>query len=78
MVRIGMAQLTHEQYDLLERAVTRGERIVVVRRGTEYVLVPLSLKVSTGREVIEARNPTTGDAMSLYLDEVDSIQVVPR
>ena len=73
-----MAQLTHAQYDLLERAVTRGERIVVNRRGTEYIVIPLSLKAAGGREVIQARNPTTGDSMSLYLDELESIQAVAR
>lgn len=73
-----MAQLTHEQYDTLERAVTRGQRIAVHRRGTEYIVIPLSLGVRSGREVIEARNPTTGDSLSLYLDEVDSIETVAR
>ena len=71
-----MAQLTHEQYERLERAVTRGQRIAVYRRGTEYVVTPLSLEQRGGREVIEARNPTTGDALSLYIDELDSIDVV--
>ena len=73
-----MSQLTHDQYDLLERAVTRGQRIVVQRRGTEYIVIPLSLMTRGGREVIEARNPTTGDTLSLYLDEVDSIETVVR
>jgi len=73
-----MSQLTHDQYDLLERAVTRGQRIVVQRRGTEYIVIPLSLMMRGGREVIEARNPTTGDTLSLYLDEVDSIETVAR
>jgi hypothetical protein len=73
-----VVQLTHDQYDRLERAVARGLRIAVVRRGTEYVVIPLSLKSSTGRELIEARNPTTGDSMSLYLDELDSIDLVSR
>lgn len=73
-----MVQLSHEQYDRLERAVARGHRISVVRRGTEYVVIPLSLKSSSGREMIEARNPTTGDSMSLYLDELDSIELVSR
>ena len=73
-----MSQLTHDQYDLLERAVTRGQRIVVQRRGTEYIVIPLSLMTRGGREVIEARNPTTGDTLSLYLDEVDSIETVAR
>jgi hypothetical protein len=71
-----MAQLTHEQYDRLERAVTRGQRIVVHRRGTEYVLIPLRLESRNGREIIDARNPTTGDSLSLYLDELDAIELV--
>ena len=73
-----MAQLTHEQYDRLERAVTRGQRIAVLRRGTEYIVIPLSLKNHNGREVVEARNPTTGDSLSLYLDELDAIETVAR
>ena len=73
-----MAQLTHEEYDRLELAVTRGHRIAVQRRGTEYILIPLSLTTRNGREVIEARNPTTGDTISLYLDELDSIETVSR
>jgi hypothetical protein len=68
--------LTHDQYDSLERAVTRGQRIVVIRRGTEYIVVPLALQIRGGREVIEARNPTTGDAMSLFIDELDAIEMV--
>lgn len=69
-------RLNHEEYDRLERAVAHGERIVVYRRGTEYVVVPRSLRVRNGKEMIEATNPTTGDAMSLDLDELDSIDVI--
>ena len=71
-----MAQLTHEQYESLERAVRDGGRIAVYRRGTEYILVPRRLGLRDGRELIEARNPTTGDHLSLFLDELDSIEVV--
>jgi hypothetical protein len=73
-----MAQLTHEEYDRLELAVSRGHRIAVNRRGTEYIVIPLSLVTRNGRELIEARNPTTGDAMTLHLDELDSIELVSR
>ena len=69
-----MAQLTHEDYDHLERAVTRGLRISVYRRGTEYVVIPLALESKDGREMIQARNPTTGDRLSLFLDELDAIE----
>ena len=71
-----MPQLTHDDYDRLERAVTRGERIAVYRRGTEYIVIPLSLNSRNGREVIDARNPTTGDSLALFLDELDAIEPV--
>lgn len=71
-----MAQLTHQQYDQLERAILDGTRVSLYRRGTEYILVPLRLGLRDGREIIEARNPTTGDSIVLQLDEVDSIEFV--
>jgi len=72
-----MAQLTHAQYEALERAVVARQRIVVYRRGTEYVVLPLELRVLGSREAIETRNPVTGDSMILYLDELDSLEIVP-
>jgi len=71
-----MANLTHEQYDSLERAIVNGRRIVIWRRGTEYVLVPTQLRMRNGREAIEARNPVTGDDMTVFLDDLDAIEVV--
>ena len=71
-----MAQLTHGQYDELERAIRDRSRIAVYRRGTEYVLVPERLGLRNGREALEAVHPTTGDHLTLYIDEVDEIVVV--
>ena len=71
-----MAQLTHEEYDALERAIMEGSRIAVYRRGTEYVVVPQRLRIAGGREAVEATHPTTGDSITLWIDEVDSIEVV--
>jgi hypothetical protein len=71
-----MAQLNPRQYDALERAITDGRRIAVYRRGTEYVVVPTGLRLTGGREALLARHPTTGDAITLYIDEVESIEVV--
>lgn len=71
-----MAQLSHKQYDALERAIAEGKRVAVWRRGTEYLVIPERLRLTGGRESIEARNPTTGDRMVLHLDEVDAIEVV--
>ena len=71
-----MAELNHRQYDDLERAVRDGTRIAVYRRGTEYVVVPQRIRMRDGREAVEAVHPTTGDGITLYLDEVDSIETV--
>ena len=71
-----MANLTHRQYDQLERAIVDGSRIAIYRRGTEYVLIPLRIGLRDGRETIEARNPVTGDTMTLVLDEIDSLEFV--
>jgi len=71
-----MAELTHVQYDALERAIAVGTRISVYRRGTEYVVVPTRLHVIDGREAIETRHPTTGEGITLFIDEVDSIDAV--
>jgi hypothetical protein len=69
-------QWTHKQYDILERAITTGKRISAYRRGTEYVVVPTRLRVISGREALEATHPTTGDQITLYLDEMESFEVV--
>lgn len=71
-----MAQLTHAQYEQLERAIVNGTRISVYRRGTEYVLVPLRLGLRDGKETIEARHTTTGDALTIRIEDVDSIEIV--
>jgi hypothetical protein len=72
-----MAQLTHEQYDALERAVVNRTRVAVYRSGRrESVFVPLALRLRDGREVIEARHPTTGYDMAIYLDEIEAFEVV--
>lgn len=71
-----MTQWTHKQYDLLERAISSGKRIAAFRRGTEYVVLPTRLRVISGREAVEATHPSTGDEITLYLDEMDSFEVV--
>ena len=71
-----MAELTTAQYDALERAITNGQRISVYRRGTEFVVVPRTLRTAGGREALESTHPTTGDRITLYIDEIDTIEVV--
>ena len=74
--RSRLTQLNSEQYDSLERAITDGRRLSVWRRGTEFIVIVDRLRVSGGREALEAHHPTTGDALTLYIDELEAIEVV--
>src|SRR5919107_6335674 len=69
-------QLTAAQYDALERAIADGRRLSVWRRGTEFVVVVDRLHLTGGREALEAHHPTTGDRLTLYIDELEGIEVV--
>jgi len=72
-----MATLNTQQYDALERAIIDGRRIAVYRPGNrEVVVVPKRLRLRSGREMIEANHPTTGDRLELYIDEIDGFEVV--
>lgn len=71
-----MAQMNHRQYDALERAISTGQRIAIRKRGTEFVVVPLRLRVIGGRERIESVHPTTGDDIVFYVDDLDAIEVI--
>ncbi len=71
-----MTQLTHDEYEALERAIIDRRRIAVYRRGTEFVVVPDRLRMQSGRELIETKHPTTGEELAFYIDEVDDIQVI--
>ena len=65
-------------YDLLEGAVAGGARVVITRRGTPWIVVAQRLTVSNGREVLEARHPSTGEAMQFLVDEIQRLEVVSR
>ena len=71
-----ITQLTAAQYDALEHAIAHGRRLVVWRRGTEFVIVVDTLRFAGGREALEAHHPTTGDRLTLYIDELEGIEVV--
>ena len=71
-----MTQLSHTEYEMLERAVVTGQRLAIFRRGTEYVVIPVRLAMLEGKEAIEARHPATGAHLVLRLDDIESIEVV--
>jgi hypothetical protein len=68
--------LSTKQYDMLEAAIVNGTRISVWRRGTEYLVIPERLRIRNGRELIDARHPSTGHHLELWIDEMDAFEVV--
>jgi hypothetical protein len=71
-----MAQLTVAQYDTIEAAIRDGRRLVVRRQHQDIVVIPERLVLRNRREAIEARHPTTGDRIVLFIDEAEGIEVV--
>ena len=71
-----MAHLTPSEFDRLERAVMDGRRIALVRQGREMVVIPIRLFMRGGREVIEARHPTTGDLITRVIEDLDAVEIV--
>lgn len=63
-------------YDRLERAITDGRRIQLIRRGSELVILPERLRTDFGEEVLTARHPVTGDRLEVPLEEIDRFDVV--
>ena len=71
-----LTQLSAAQYDALDRAIADRRRLSVWRRGSEFLIVVDRLRVTGGREALEAHHPTTGDRLTLYIDELEGIEVV--
>ncbi len=76
MPRPKLTQLTTSQYDALERAIADRRRLAVWRRGSEFTIIVDRLRMLDGREALEAHHPTTGDKLTIYLDELEGIEVV--
>ncbi len=67
---------TSATLDQLERAARPGGRVVLVRRGTEYVVVARRVGPVGGREALTAFLPMTGEELVFRLDDIDSLQVL--
>ena len=75
-MRHKLTQLTTSQYDALERAIADRRRLAVWRRGSEFTIIVDRMRMVDSREVLEAHHPTTGDTLTLYIDELEGIEVV--
>jgi hypothetical protein len=76
MKRSKAKHFTTKDYDSLEHAISRGQKIAVSRRGNEFIVVPSRLRVEGGREAIDSVHPTTGEKITVYVDEISNFEVV--
>ena len=64
-----------DEMEKLERAIVEGSRIQLSRRGTEYVVVPRTLRPDEGGEVLVATT-ITGDDLHFALGEIERFDVL--
>jgi hypothetical protein len=62
--------------DLLERAIREHRRVALTRRGSEFVVVAMSLTSVNQRDALVGHLPMTGEKLTFLLDELDSFAVV--
>ena len=65
-----------ERLDQLERAARESRRVMLVRRGTEYVVVAIRVTARDSRDVLIGRNPMTGEEMAFSLGDIESLMIL--
>ena len=73
---MGSVRWTPQRMEQIERATRLGLRVVLMRRGTEYVVVARRLLSTSGQETLIGYLPMTGEELRFELDELDEFQVV--
>lgn len=62
--------------DQLERAARLGSRVMLMRRGTEYIVVARRVQQSGGGEALIGYLPMTGEELRFDLYDIDAFQVL--
>ena len=65
-----------ERYDQLESAARSSKRVVLVRRGTEYIVIAVAVRSEGSMESLIGRLPMTGEELTFVLDDLESFQVL--
>jgi hypothetical protein len=73
---MGRVRWTADRLDQLERAARNGLRVVLSRRGTEFVVIAVRVRTEGRREALIGRLPMTGEEMSFVLEDIDEFQIV--
>ena len=62
--------------DQLERAVRDGLRIMLMRRGSEHIVVAKRLTTVRSRDAVVGLVPMSGHELTFVLDEIDDFQLL--
>jgi hypothetical protein len=62
--------------DLLERAVRENRRVVLSRRGTEFVVIALRITSVKQQDAVVGRLPMTGEELTFVLEDLEGFQIV--
>lgn len=73
---MGTVRWTPERMNQLERAARDGRRVVLMRRGTEYIVVARRLVHAGGQESLVGYLPMTGEELRFELEDLDAFQVL--
>lgn len=65
-----------ERMNQLERAVRDGSRVLLSRRGSEFVVTARKMTTAGGREGVIGRLPATGEELVFLLHELDDFQII--
>lgn len=74
---MGSVRWTPQRMEQLERATRLNRRVVLMRRGTEFIVVAQRLLHHGGQEALVGRLPMTGEELRFELEDLDDFQVLP-
>jgi len=71
-----MMRWSPERLDQIERAIRDGRRVAIMRRGTEYIVIPTRMTHHDNHDAFVGRLPMTGEELVFVLTEVEAFQVL--
>jgi hypothetical protein len=74
---MGSVRWTPQRMEQLERATRLNRRVVLMRRGTEFIVVARRLLHHGGQETLVGLSPMTGEELRFDLEDLDDFQVLP-
>ncbi len=67
---------TPQRMDQLERAARDGRRVMLLRRGTEYIVIARRMTTAGRHDALVGHLPITGEELVFPLHELEDFQVI--